>query len=88
MSILAVSNLGRQQGPVLEVCLLVVHRYPSGVRKLVTAPKAVEFLCRRGKPVKEKGLIPEDNELRPFLWWPRLNQFELRATILQVRPLG
>jgi hypothetical protein len=66
----------------------VVHCYPSGVRKLVTAPKAVEFLYRRGKSVKEKRLIPEDNELRPFRWWPRLNQFEHRAAILQVRPLG
>ncbi len=34
------------------------------------------------------GVVLEDNQLRPFRWWPSLNQFELRAAIVQIRPLG
>ncbi len=34
------------------------------------------------------GVVLQDNELRPFRWWPSLNQFELRAAIMQIRPLG
>jgi hypothetical protein len=34
------------------------------------------------------GLVLEDNQLRPFRWWPSLNHFELRAATLQIRPLG
>jgi hypothetical protein len=34
------------------------------------------------------GVVLEDNQLRPFRWWPSLNQFELRAATLQIRPLG
>jgi hypothetical protein len=41
------------QGPVCEVRLLVVHRYPPRVQKLGTAPRQVEFFGRRGKPVNE-----------------------------------
>jgi hypothetical protein len=48
------------QGPVCEVRLLVVHRYQPGVKKLGTAPCAVEFLGRRGKPVKKMRLIPAE----------------------------
>ncbi len=48
------------QGPVCEVRLLVVHRYPPGVQKLGTTPCEVEFLGRRGKPVKKMRLIPAE----------------------------
>jgi hypothetical protein len=48
------------QGPVCEVRLLVVHRYQPGVQKLGTAPCEVEFLGRRGKPVKKMRLIPAE----------------------------
>jgi hypothetical protein len=48
------------QGPVCEVRLLVVHRYLPGVKKLGTAPRQVEFLGRRGKPVKKMRLIPAE----------------------------
>jgi hypothetical protein len=34
------------------------------------------------------GLVLEDNQLRPFRWWPRCNHFELRAAFLQIRSLG
>ena len=34
------------------------------------------------------GVVLQDNELLPFRWWPSLNQFELRAAIMQIRPLG
>lgn len=34
------------------------------------------------------GVVLQNNQLRPFRWWPSLNQFELRAAILQIRPLG
>ena len=34
------------------------------------------------------GLVLEDNQLRPFRWWPSFNHFELRAATLQIRPLG
>ena len=34
------------------------------------------------------GVVLEENELRPFRWWPSLNKFELRAAIVQIRPLG
>jgi hypothetical protein len=46
------------QGPVCEVRLLVVHRYPPGVQKLGSTPCEVEFFGRRGKPVKKMRLIP------------------------------
>jgi hypothetical protein len=45
------------QGPVREVRLLVDHRYPPGVQKLGSTPCEVEFLGRRGKPVKTMWLI-------------------------------
>ena len=48
------------QGPVCEVRLLVVHRYPPGVQKLGTTPCEVEFFGRRGKPVKKMRLIPAE----------------------------
>jgi hypothetical protein len=41
------------QGPVCEVRLLVVHRYPPGIQKLGSTPCEVEFLGRRGKPGKD-----------------------------------
>jgi hypothetical protein len=34
------------------------------------------------------GVVLEDNQLRPFRWWPGLNHFELRGATLQIRPLG
>jgi len=34
------------------------------------------------------GLVLEDNQPRPFRWWPSFNHFELRAATLQIRPLG
>ncbi len=34
------------------------------------------------------GVVRQDSQLRPFRWWPSLNQFELRAVIMQIRPLG
>ena len=34
------------------------------------------------------GVVLQDNQLLPFRWWPSLNQFELRAAIMQIRPLG
>jgi hypothetical protein len=40
--------MAMSQGPVCEVRLLVVHRYPPGVQKLGTAPCEVEFFGRRG----------------------------------------
>jgi hypothetical protein len=46
------------QGPVCEVRLLVVHRYEPGTSKSGSAPIAVEFFGRRGKPVKKMRLIP------------------------------
>jgi len=48
------------QGPISEVFLLVVHRYPPGVQKLGTTPCEVEFFDRRGKPVKKMRLIPAE----------------------------
>ncbi|WP_323207026.1 hypothetical protein [Synechococcus sp. BA-132 BA5] len=48
------------QGPVCEVRLLVVHRYQPGVQKLGTTSCEVEFLGRRGKPVKKMRLIPAE----------------------------
>jgi hypothetical protein len=51
------------QGPVCEVRLLVVHRYPPGVQKLGTTPCEVAFLGRRGKPVKKMRLIPAEKAL-------------------------
>jgi len=46
------------QGPVCVVRLLVVHRYEPGASKSGSVPCAVEFLGRRGKPVKKMRLIP------------------------------
>ena len=34
------------------------------------------------------GVVLQDNQLSPFRWWPSLNKFELRAAIVQIRPLG
>jgi hypothetical protein len=51
------------QGPVCEVRLLVVHRYPPGVQKLGITPCEVEFLGRRGTPVKKMRLIPAEKAL-------------------------
>jgi hypothetical protein len=34
------------------------------------------------------GVVLEDNQLRPFRWWPSLNTFELRAATFQIRPLN
>ena len=34
------------------------------------------------------GVVLEDNQLRPFRWWPNLNRFELREAFLRIRPLG
>ena len=34
------------------------------------------------------GVVLQDSQLRPFRWWPSLNKFELRAAIMQIRPLG
>ena len=34
------------------------------------------------------GVVLQDNQLLPFRWWPSLNKFELRAAIMQIRPLG
>ena len=34
------------------------------------------------------GVVLKDNQLLPFRWWPSLNRFELRAAIMQIRPLG
>jgi len=48
------------QGPVCEVRLLVVHRYPPGVQKLGSIPCEVEFFGRRGNPVKKMRLIPAE----------------------------
>ena len=48
------------QGPVCEVRLLEVHRYQLGVQKRGTTPCEVEFLGRRGKPVKKMRLIPAE----------------------------
>jgi hypothetical protein len=48
------------QGPVCEIRLLVVHRYPPEVQKVGTTPCEVEFLGRRGKPVKKLRLIPAE----------------------------
>ncbi|MFZ4804452.1 MAG: hypothetical protein ACOYLI_07300 [Synechococcus lacustris] len=48
------------QGPVCEVRLLVVQRYQPGVRKLGSTPCEVEFMGRRGKPVKKMRLIPAE----------------------------
>jgi hypothetical protein len=48
------------QGPVCEVRLLVVHRYEPGTCKSGSAPCAVEFFGRRGKPVKKMRLIPAE----------------------------
>jgi len=48
------------QGPVCEVRLLVVHQYQPGIKKCGSVPCAVEFLGRRGKPVKKMRLIPAE----------------------------
>ena len=48
------------QGPVCEVRLLLVHRYQPGVQKLGSTPCEVEFMGRRGKPVKKMRLIPAE----------------------------
>jgi hypothetical protein len=48
------------QGPVCEVRLLEVHRYQLSVQKRGTTPCEVEFLGRRGKPVKKMRLIPAE----------------------------
>ena len=48
------------QGPVCEVRLLVVHQYQPGIKKSGSVPCAVEFLGRRGKPVKKMRLIPAE----------------------------
>jgi hypothetical protein len=53
-----------------------------------TGPSGVGFFGRRGTPVKKMRLISEDNQLRPFRWWPGLNHFELRGATPQIRPLG
>jgi hypothetical protein len=34
------------------------------------------------------GLVLENNQLRPFRWWPGLNLFELRSATLQIHPRG
>ena len=34
------------------------------------------------------GLVLENNQLRPFRWWPGLNLFELRNATLQIHPRG
>ena len=34
------------------------------------------------------GVVLQDNQLLPFRWWPSHNRFELRAAIMQIRPLG
>ena len=34
------------------------------------------------------GVVLQDNQLLPFRWWPSLNRFELRAAIMQIRPLS
>ena len=34
------------------------------------------------------GLVLENNQLRPFRWWPGSNRFELRAATLQINPRG
>ena len=34
------------------------------------------------------GVVLQENELLPFRWWPNQNRFELRAAIMQIRPLG
>jgi hypothetical protein len=56
----SIPAMATPQGPVCEVRLLVVHRYQPGVQKLGSTPYAVEFLGRRGKPVKKMRLIPAE----------------------------
>ena len=56
----SIPAMATPQGPVCEVRLLVVHRYPPGVRKRGTTPCEVAFLGRRGKPVKKMRLIPAE----------------------------
>ncbi len=34
------------------------------------------------------GVVLQNNQLRPFRWWPSRNHFELRGAILQIGPLG
>ena len=34
------------------------------------------------------GLVLQENQLRPFRWWPGLNHFELRSATLQINPRG
>ncbi len=51
------------QGPVCEVRLLVVYQYQPGIKKSGSVPCAVEFLGRRGKPVKKMRLIPAEKAL-------------------------
>jgi hypothetical protein len=48
------------QGPVCEVRLLVVHQHQPGIKRSGSVPCAVEFLGRRGKPVKKMLLIPAE----------------------------
>jgi hypothetical protein len=50
--------MAMSQGPVCEVRLLLVHQYQPGIKKSGSVPCAVEFLGRRGKPVKKMRLIP------------------------------
>jgi hypothetical protein len=33
------------------------------------------------------GVVLQNNQLRPFRWWPSLNHFELRGVILRIDPL-
>ena len=34
------------------------------------------------------GVVLQENQLRPFRWWPGLNLFELRSATLQINPRG
>jgi hypothetical protein len=56
---------------------------------LYTAPGAA-LVDWRWDSMRQRvsGLVLQNNQLRPFRWWPRFNQFELRAVILQIDPLG
>jgi hypothetical protein len=33
------------------------------------------------------GVVLQNNQLRPFRWWPSLNHFELRGVILRIDPV-
>jgi hypothetical protein len=56
--LLTIPAMAIPQGPICEVGLLVIHRNEPGVQKLGSTPCEVEFLGRRGKPVKKMPLIP------------------------------